>query len=234
LTTGWQRVAASWFHHRPAFGIRLRTRGCGRIERPAFPAPSVLRAANELAKLGRIAPRECGCTPSRLFENRINPVVPDKRAQRARSGTHNQQCSLLDQSWGHSERINTRRWLWVPAPVRNCALGGDDIGTLRVRATPWLANHGGLGQQRHHRRARKSCPPKLSRRRLVPLAGIEPALLAELDFESSASTSSATGAFAGLPERPASRSRRNIAGRLPGSTRAYVIASQLDSATRGG
>ena len=33
------------------------------------------------------------------------------------------------------------------------------------------------------------------RRSLVPLAGIEPALLAELDFESSASTSSATGAF---------------------------------------
>ena len=31
--------------------------------------------------------------------------------------------------------------------------------------------------------------------RVVPLAGIEPALLAELDFESSASTSSATGAF---------------------------------------
>lgn len=31
---------------------------------------------------------------------------------------------------------------------------------------------------------------------MVPLAGIEPALLAELDFESSASTSSATGAFA--------------------------------------
>ena len=29
----------------------------------------------------------------------------------------------------------------------------------------------------------------------MPLAGIEPALLAELDFESSASTNSATGAF---------------------------------------
>jgi site-specific DNA recombinase len=29
---------------------------------------------------------------------------------------------------------------------------------------------------------------------MVPLAGIEPALLAELDFESSASTNSATGA----------------------------------------
>ena len=33
-------------------------------------------------------------------------------------------------------------------------------------------------------------------RPMVPLAGIEPALLAELDFESSASTSSATGALA--------------------------------------
>ena len=31
--------------------------------------------------------------------------------------------------------------------------------------------------------------------RLVPLAGVEPALLAELDFESSASTNSATGAL---------------------------------------
>lgn len=31
--------------------------------------------------------------------------------------------------------------------------------------------------------------------KMVPLAGIEPALLAELDFESSASTSSATGAL---------------------------------------
>jgi site-specific DNA recombinase len=30
---------------------------------------------------------------------------------------------------------------------------------------------------------------------VVPLAGIEPALLAELDFESSASTNSATGAI---------------------------------------
>ena len=30
---------------------------------------------------------------------------------------------------------------------------------------------------------------------LVPLAGVEPALLAELDFESSASTNSATGAL---------------------------------------
>jgi hypothetical protein len=59
---------------------------------------------------------------------------------------------------------------------------------------------------------------------LVPLAGIEPALLAELDFESSASTSSATGAHRAPVVRPGSRSRRNIAGGLGGSTRACRIA----------
>src|SRR6185437_5634147 len=51
--------------------------------------------------------------------------------------------------------------------------------------------------------------------RMVPLAGIEPALLAELDFESSASTSSATGALAGGPgaaiAKPAKYSRRTLA-----------------------
>ena len=65
----------------------------------------------------------------------------------------------------------------------------------------------------------------------MPLAGIEPALLAELDFESSASTSSATGAF--VKRRPNSgrgfRSRRNIAGGNWRSTRAYVIVRHLDS-----
>src|SRR5437879_470471 len=54
---------------------------------------------------------------------------------------------------------------------------------------------------------------------VVPLAGIEPALLAELDFESSASTNSATGAFARLAGRRRSRSRRNIAGGDCRSTR---------------
>src|SRR5438445_10765662 len=44
-----------------------------------------------------------------------------------------------------------------------------------------------------------ACPPKLEERRVVPLAGIEPALLAALDFESSASTNSAIGAQAGRP-----------------------------------
>jgi hypothetical protein len=68
---------------------------------------------------------------------------------------------------------------------------------------------------------------------LVPLAGIEPALLAELDFESSASTSSATGAL-GRRFEPPSRSRRNIAGGFVGSTRAEVMMPCLDSATAPG
>src|SRR5712675_2731834 len=39
--------------------VLFRTRGCGCIERPAFPAPSIIEG-HRLAKLGRIAPRECG------------------------------------------------------------------------------------------------------------------------------------------------------------------------------
>src|SRR5262249_32449672 len=69
-------------------------------------------------------------------------------------------------------------------------------------------------------------------RRLVPLAGIEPALLAELDFESSASTSSATGASGHEPQGnnqgPVARSRRNIAAGPCRSTRAEVIVARLD------
>ena len=47
---------------------------------------------------------------------------------------------------------------------------------------------------------------------LVPLAGIEPALLAELDFESSASTNSATGASA-RSGRPDVAKRAEYSGR---------------------
>ena len=50
---------------------------------------------------------------------------------------------------------------------------------------------------------------------MVPLAGIEPALLAELDFESSASTNSATGAFAGRPEAAVTKPAK-YSGRPPG------------------
>ena len=53
--------------------------------------------------------------------------------------------------------------------------------------------------------------------KVVPLAGIEPALLAELDFESSASTNSATGAIAAAAGAGV-RSGRNIAGAPLGST----------------
>ena len=48
---------------------------------------------------------------------------------------------------------------------------------------------------------------------MVPLAGIEPALLAELDFESSASTNSATGAFATPAGRRGVVKRAEYSGR---------------------
>ena len=60
---------------------------------------------------------------------------------------------------------------------------------------------------------------------MVPLAGIEPALLAELDFESSASTSSATGALARTGQ--ARRAGRTIASGVGGST--GCDPSSLDS-----
>jgi hypothetical protein len=61
---------------------------------------------------------------------------------------------------------------------------------------------------------------------MVPLAGIEPALLAELDFESSASTNSATGACRNSAARPRSRSGRNIAGGDCRSTRVYRLVQK--------
>ncbi len=69
---------------------------------------------------------------------------------------------------------------------------------------------------------------------MVPLAGIEPALLAETDFESVASTNSATGAReAGFyttgrgPPRAVSRGRRTAVvdfGWSPGAGRANPCA----------
>jgi hypothetical protein len=40
--------------------LHIRTRGCGCIGHPAFPAPSVTRGTKVRPNLGRIAPRECG------------------------------------------------------------------------------------------------------------------------------------------------------------------------------
>jgi hypothetical protein len=48
------------------------TRGCGCIERPAFPTPSVLRGRNDQYNPGATASRECGL---------ITIVVPDKRTK---------------------------------------------------------------------------------------------------------------------------------------------------------
>src|SRR5438874_4809308 len=39
--------------------VLFRTRDCGRIGRPAFPAPSDFKGGWFLQNLGRIAPREC-------------------------------------------------------------------------------------------------------------------------------------------------------------------------------
>src|SRR4051794_10187164 len=59
-----------------------------------------------------------------------------------------------------------------------------------ARIAAWRGDRSGQSLPDRRDRMNKStrCKP------LVPLAGIEPALLAELDFESSASTNSATGA----------------------------------------
>jgi hypothetical protein len=72
---------------------------------------------------------------------------------------------------------------------------------------------------------------------LVPLAGIEPALLAELDFESSASTNSATGAFGHRPQggqeadvaKPAEYSGRALPVNPRVAGRAEVSESQKHS-----
>jgi hypothetical protein len=47
------------------------TRGCGRIGRPAFPAPSEGRVRKLMANLGRNAPRDRASVfaNTRLFEN---------------------------------------------------------------------------------------------------------------------------------------------------------------------
>ena len=46
-----------------------RTRGCGCIGHPAFPAPSLFLRDTQDASLGRSLSRECGRAPSWLFES---------------------------------------------------------------------------------------------------------------------------------------------------------------------
>jgi hypothetical protein len=65
--------------------LLLYTRCCGRIGRPAFPAPSVIRGTTIRPNLGRMAPRECG----RLFRVTFQRVVP------ANAGTHTARTLVL-------------------------------------------------------------------------------------------------------------------------------------------
>jgi hypothetical protein len=53
------------------------TRGCGRIGRPAFPAPSDWRVKKLMANLGHIRPRDREIAAARmlLFEIRIPAVI---------------------------------------------------------------------------------------------------------------------------------------------------------------
>ncbi|MGF6430233.1 hypothetical protein ABIE91_005453 [Bradyrhizobium elkanii] len=56
----------------------------------------------------------------RLRARLILNVVP------AKAGTHSHRVELLKKAVATASRNNEHRWLWVPAPVRNCALGRDD------------------------------------------------------------------------------------------------------------
>ena len=80
-----------------------------------------------------------------------------------------------------------RRTRFALSVLRGCA-------TRSPKGRKWLASRSSRHTARLRRRLRRGSLAPLRERRLVPLAGIEPALLAELDFESSASTNSATGA----------------------------------------
>jgi hypothetical protein len=65
---------------------------------------------------------------------------------------------------------------------------------------------------------------------MVPLAGIEPALLAELDFESSASTNSATGAYRDIGPRGEVAKPAEYSGRaLPVNPRVSIRPEPPDT-----
>src|SRR5438874_987853 len=51
-------------------------------------------------------------------------IVQRARVVPANAGTHTPRPFLLEKA--DNDDRTKRRWLWVPAPVRNCALGRDD------------------------------------------------------------------------------------------------------------
>ena len=94
-------------------------RGCGRIVRPAFPAPSVLREANELAKLGRN--RAAGMRSLDVIARSDLSAV----AQRAKAEA-TKQSSLR-----HSGMVRRTR-----PQMRNCASGNLEIPGSMLRIAP--------------------------------------------------------------------------------------------------
>ena len=87
--------------------------------------------------LRRFAPRNDGLRIGCLKIESISSSRTSERSERDPGPITTDVC--VGQSWSHNPIDNSDRWLWVPAPVRNCALGGDDIETLCIRATRWLA-----------------------------------------------------------------------------------------------
>ena len=83
-----------------------------------------------------------------------------------------------------------------------------------------------LGHRSHRREAQTKKGRQICSG-MVPLAGIEPALLAELDFESSASTNSATGAPCGRPDYSDRRCPVNLSRRSKNAPGAHGRAAGL-------
>src|ERR1700759_542451 len=105
-------------------------KACGCGQRPAFPAPSALRErclmdppdANRAAGTRGHVPR---CRPGQAKQSERRP------------GTHYHRTSLPEDWQPRVRRNDSGLWLWVPAPVRNCALGGGDGGIccLKIEST---------------------------------------------------------------------------------------------------
>ena len=94
-----------------------RDRGCS--AHPVFPAPSCFSRAEIHAKLGRIAPRDCGRTSSRcsiIEAENSHPRRPGQvSASERRSGTHTHRP--IGETQGSDIFVNNKRpGLWVPAP----------------------------------------------------------------------------------------------------------------------
>ena len=76
-------------------------------------------------EIARACLQTAGLFEIRIYERSILCVVP------ANAGTHNHH-RLLEQKPAATARNREAAAYGSPLPVRNCALGGDDVGRLRV------------------------------------------------------------------------------------------------------